>query len=213
MTSTATEGGTTDHNEVALATYIESQQAYVVANNLMQFAAEYLLLTQMGMNTRIKEFGQKGIDTIIKEMRQLHDREVVNPMMPNTIASEIRKRALGYLMFLKKKRNGDIKGRGCADGRPQRVYMSKSETSSPTVFTESIFIGSAMDAKEGRDVAHVDIPGAFLQTEASHNTIIKLQGVLVITLTKINPDWKKFMTYEGRNPQYTTEQRKLYTEQ
>ena len=27
--------------------------------------------------------------------------------------------ALGYLMFLKRKRNGKIKARGCTDGRPQ----------------------------------------------------------------------------------------------
>ena len=42
-----------------------------------------------------------------------------------------------------------------------------------------------MDALEGRDVAYADIPGAFLQTEASDDTIIKLQEVLVITLLKV----------------------------
>jgi hypothetical protein len=64
-------------------------------------------------------------------------------------------------MFLKMKSNGDIKARGCADGRPQRIYKSKEETSSPTAAVESIFITTAMAAKEGRDVASVDIPGAF----------------------------------------------------
>ena len=118
--------------------------------------------------------------------------------MPNEITHQIKSRSLGYLMFLKQKRTGEIKGRGCADGRPQRLYKTKLETSSPTVCTESVFIGAAMDAKEGRDIGHVDIPGAFLQTDASDDTIIKLQGVLVITLLKINPEWKKFVTYEGR---------------
>ena len=64
------------------------------------------------------------------------------------------------------------------------------ETSSPTAHTESISIGSTIDAKEGRDVAHVDIPGAFLQTEASDGTTIKLQGVLVTILVNINPKLK-----------------------
>jgi hypothetical protein len=36
-------------------------------------------------------------------------------------------------MFLKEKRCGTIKGRGCADGRPQRDYMTKDKTASPTV--------------------------------------------------------------------------------
>ena len=44
-----------------------------------------------------------------------------------------KKAALKYLMFLKQKRCGKIKGRGCADGRKQRVYKTKEETSSPTI--------------------------------------------------------------------------------
>ena len=55
-----------------------------------------------------------------------------------------------------------------------------------------------MDTKEGRDIAHIDILGAILQTSASDNTIIKLQGVLVLTLVKVNPKWKNYVTYEGK---------------
>ena len=52
---------------------------------------------------------------------------------------------------------------------------------------ESIFITSGMAAKEGRDIATVDIPGEFLQTVASDDTIIKLQGVIVKRITKNKP--------------------------
>ena len=86
---------------------------------------------------------------------------MVTPLKPQDIIPEILKIALGYLIFLEK-RNGDIKGRGCSDGRPLRVYKSKLETLSPTVCPESIFIVCAMNAKENRHVAHVDIPGEFL---------------------------------------------------
>ena len=47
-----------------------------------------------------------------------------------------------------------------------------------------------MDAEEGRDVAHMDIPGAFLQTSVSDGTIIKLQGALVTTLIKVDQEWE-----------------------
>jgi len=47
-------------------------------------------------------------------------------------------------------------------------------------------------------VVHVDILGAFIQTPASDVTIIKFQGVLVMTLLKVNPSWKKFVVYEGK---------------
>ena len=68
---------------------------------------------------------------------------------------------------------------------------------SPTATIESIFITSAMVAKEKRDVATVYIPGAFLQTNISDKTFIKLQGAIVESLLKISPDWKQYMMYEG----------------
>ena len=47
-----------------------------------------------------------------------------------------------------------------------------------------------MAAKEWRDMTNADIPGAFLQTKASDDTLIKLQGAIVMALLKINPEWK-----------------------
>ena len=87
-------------------------------------------------------------------------------------------------MFLIKKRNESIRGRGCADGHARRAYKSRLETSSHTVCTESIFIACVMNAKEKQDVTYVDIPGAFLRTPSSNGTTIKLQGVLVMSLIK-----------------------------
>ena len=149
------------------------------------------------MKKGVKIWGENGVMSIYKEMEQFHDRNVMNPLLPSEITDTIRERALGYLLFLKKKRNNDIKARGCADGRPQRVYKSKEETCSPTAATESVFITALLDAQEGRDVAHVDIPGAFLQTEASDDTSIKLEGAIVGIMLKINPEWKKYVVYEG----------------
>ena len=42
-----------------------------------------------------------------------------------TCHTKKEKKALRYLMFLKEKRDGTIKARGCADGRPQRIYTGK----------------------------------------------------------------------------------------
>eukprot|EP00957_Ditylum_brightwellii_P004401 334125-Ditylum_brightwellii.AAC.1 len=59
--------------------------------------------------------------------------------------------AFRYLMFLKEKRSGKVKGKGCADGRKQRVYKTKHETYAPTVSTEAMFITAIFDAMENRD--------------------------------------------------------------
>ena len=69
-------------------------------------------------------------------------------------------------MFLKLKSDEvTIKGRGCADGGEQRDWISKEDTSSPTVSTEGLMLLCMIDAMEGREVATADIPGTFLQTD------------------------------------------------
>jgi len=55
------------------------------------------------------------------------------PCSRNEMSYEERKNALRYLMFLKEKREGTIKARGCADGSLQRIYTNKEDMSSPTV--------------------------------------------------------------------------------
>jgi len=59
------------------------------------------------------------------------------------------KKVLRYLMFLKKKRDGSIKARGCADGRLQCEYPNKVYTSSPTVALQAMLLTCATDVKEG----------------------------------------------------------------
>ena len=171
---------------------------FTEVNAATQRTIKHLILTQVGMKKGIKLWGEEGVAANIKEMKQFHDKGVVEPLKPSDISDDIRKKALGYLMFFLKKRNGIIKGRGCADGRPQRVHKSKEETCSPTAVTESVFITALLDAQEGRDVAHVDTPGTFLQTEASDDTSIKLEGSIVRITTKINPEWKQYIVYEGK---------------
>jgi len=68
-------------------------------------------------------------------------------------------------MFLKEKRDGTIEARGCADGRPQRIYTNKKDTSSPTVCIEAMMHSCTIDAKENRNAIVSNIPGAFLHAD------------------------------------------------
>jgi hypothetical protein len=52
-----------------------------------------------------------------------------------------------------------------AGGNLQRGHVTKEESSSLTVSTESVLLTSIVDAHEGRDVAIIDIPNAFIQTQ------------------------------------------------
>lgn len=148
------------------------------------------LLTQHSVSKGLQIFGEDGAVAVKKELKQLHDLKVIKPVKSKDLTRDQKLQALHYLMFLKKKRCGRIKGRGCADGRKQRAYMSKDETSSPTVSTESLFLSCIIDADENRDVATVDIPGAFLQADLPEDDIVflRIDGPMVDMLIEIDPD-------------------------
>jgi hypothetical protein len=60
-------------------------------------------------------------------------------------------------MFLKEKQDGSLKGRTVAEGNKQGDYISKEDASLPTITTEAVLLLCIINAKEGRDVAVIDI--------------------------------------------------------
>ena len=143
---------------------------------------------QMSMRKGLKVFGEPGYAAVKKEMQQLHDRKVMQPVNRKDLSPSQKKEALGYLMFLKKKRCGAIKGRGCADGRKQRAYITKEESTSPTVSTEAVFLTAIVDAWENRKVAVLDVPGAFMQVEMDELVHVWFEGEMVDKLLEIDHD-------------------------
>ena len=118
--------------------------------NMMQtyFEIEASLSTpQYGFRRGLELFGDEGYQAALKELDEnLVGRGCIEVLPETDVTWEIRQIALGYLMFLKRKRNGNMKGRGCADGRPQRAYISKEESSSPTVSIYALFGSCVIDA-------------------------------------------------------------------
>jgi len=88
-------------------------------------------MTQMKVREGLKEFGEKGNKSLIKELNQLHRQQALLPIQREDTLHEEKKRALWYLMFLKEKRDSSIKARGCTDSTLQWEYTTKSDTSSP----------------------------------------------------------------------------------
>ena len=168
--------------------------------------AEYLFLTeQMGWRKGLKVLGEKGEIAIEKELKQIHDMDGFQPKHWYELTKEERCQALKYLMYLKEKRDGKIKGRGCADGRSQRLYTPKIETSSPTASLAGIMLTCMIDTYEGRDVATVDIPGAFLQTRmlASEKDVhVILDGRMAELLAKIDPKTYQEYVHQRRGQAY-----------
>ena len=175
---------------------------------------ESIAMTQHSVRKGLRIFGEAGVDAVLKELTQLYDREVIRPRSKDEMTDEEREAALQYLMFLKQKRDGTVKGRGCADGRKQRPYTTKEEASSPTVATESVMLSCTIDAKEERDVGVVDLPAAFMQVgmEGERTVHMKLEGKMAELMVRIDPKmYRKYIQMEnGRMVLYVELEKALY---
>ena len=109
------------------------------------------------------------------------------------MTAAIKDKALHYLMFLKRKRSGVVKGRGVADGQNQKSYVTKEELSSPTVSLNALMATCIMNVMKGRKINTIDIPGAFLQElwQKGNDCYAKFEGIMVEIICRINKSYKK----------------------
>ena len=123
------------------------------------------IMTQLSLKAGMKKWGEHGCKAAYAEMKQLHFWNTFKPKHYHQLSHLQRQMILESHMFLKEKRNGDIKGCTVAGGNKQHDYISKEDASSHTVATESVLCTCIIDAEEGRDVMVIDIPNAFIQTK------------------------------------------------
>ena len=161
----------------------------------------HTVLTQYTLKKGLQVFGPPGVEAVYKELQQLHERKVGEPRHASMLSPIQKKNALVYLMFLKQKRKGQIRGRGCADRRKQHLHTPKDDASSPMVATESVLLSCVIDAKERRNVATVDIPGAFMQGDQDETVHMRLEGTLAELLTKCDPNlYHQYVVTENKKP-------------
>jgi hypothetical protein len=67
-------------------------------------------MTQHSMKRGLKEFGDAGVEAVLKELQQLHDRKVLEPKNANHLTNDERRAALQYLMSSRRSATGLSKG-------------------------------------------------------------------------------------------------------
>ena len=169
---------------------------------------------QMNVKQGIKQFGDDGKASALKEIKNLTGNECFGEIDYETLTQTQKDKALPILMFMIMKRNGDIKSRAVANGSLQRVYTNKDDCSSPTPDYYAFKYVIAVIAKEGRDCATVDLPGFFLQTEQEENSdlLLKLTGQVTTLLIESDEDkWRKHLRQEnGKDVLYVKCDKAIY---
>ncbi|KAG7347353.1 reverse transcriptase RNA-dependent DNA polymerase [Nitzschia inconspicua] len=155
------------------------------------------MMTQMTASAGIKKHGQAAVDALFREFAQLDDKTVFEVLDSRTLTREQRRAALRAVNLIKEKRDGSIKGRSCADGRPQKALYPKEATTSPTISIDALLVSLMIDAKEQRDVAMADVEGAFLHAWMDDFVLMKITGQSVDIMCSVNPAYAKFVVMEN----------------
>ena len=145
---------------------------------------------------------------MVKELKQLDNgsmkgKHVVVPTDPSKLTKSERWASVDAVNLIKQKRNGDIKGKTCANDKKQRIYVKVEEvTYSPSVTLVSILTTLTIDAHDGRDVAIVDVPGAYLHTDMPQTegktVLLKFKGDFVDIICIVNKEFTPQVIYEGK---------------
>jgi len=75
------------------------------------YYGSHVICTQYHIKKGLKVFGKRGEEAVATELRQLHVRDELDPRTPSKLSTQEHASALAYLMFLKEKRTGKVKGR------------------------------------------------------------------------------------------------------
>ncbi len=191
--------GDSKHGTMLLALGETDQEVVPLQEDQIEEHIMGVVMTQYMIGPGLARFKKRGEEAVTAELGKLHNMQTFVPMHREELSDEEHKKAVGSLMFLKEKRDHSIRGRMVADGRKQRETAIKGEAASPKVCVESIFITAAIEAHEGRDVATVDLPSAYLHAENDETLHMRLQGRLAELMGRVEPAlYRKYISKNSK---------------
>ena len=161
-----------------------------------------------GLNYNIRQgierTGDDAVKSVAEEVIKLHDRDTFDGIHMSDLTSEQKKGVLPSKTFLKEKflSSGEYertRSRLVGGGHRQDKEIYENNHS-PTVATQSVFMIAAIAAGEGKAVATVDFPSAFLNCELPDDyppIYMKLGAFESMVLAKYDPSMAPFLRKDG----------------
>ena len=84
-----------------------------------------IMFTQISAKQGVKHFKEQAVASIVKEYKKLRYMNTFVRVCSEYLTQKQKRDALRANTLIKEKRSGKNKGRACADGRPQRSYITK----------------------------------------------------------------------------------------
>jgi len=148
----------------------------------------------------IDKLGIIGKRSVAKEVKQLLERKSWYGVHLSNIPEAERKRIIPCKMFVKEKFTASgafdkIKSRLVAGGHRQDARLYKDKASAPTVSTCCVFAIATLAHVEGRAVATVDVPGAYLNACMPDDTRVRmrLNSFLTDVVVQLDPSYSDYV--------------------
>jgi hypothetical protein len=158
----------------------------------------------MTVRQAIDKLGTDAIKSIVAEMMSLNSIGTFEGVDVSSMSREQLRLVITSKLFLKEKYSAEglfekLKARLVAGGHLQdrEIY---DNARSPTASTTSLFMVAAIAASEGRAVATIDFPSAFLNSEMPTDgpqVLMKLNKFETMVLCSIDKKYNKFVRDDG----------------
>lgn len=158
------------------------------------------LILNVSVKQAMEQYREPAFKAILKELKQMRDKGVFEPVYKERLSNLQLKKIIRSFMFLKEKFRADgsfdkLKARLVAGGHMQ--VESFVNPSSPTASLTAVLMVAAIAAKEEREVATMDIPGAYLNATMSEEVLMTLEPLMTSLLVAIAPEFKTYVDEKG----------------
>jgi hypothetical protein len=200
--------------------YYNSNECIDTTDNIEQYSSafnhvwsddpffDYVL--NISVKNAIQKFGKEiAFESITKELEQLHGSKSLRPTWQGVhyknLSEKEKRSIIRSHMFLKEKyfqtgKFEKLKARLVGGGHMQdKSLYNEYETASPTVSTTSVFLLATIAATERRQVATIDIPGAYLHAQLDPQSPpihMSLDKIMTEALCHIDPTFKQFVRHD-----------------
>ena len=184
-------------NDAALTSVLK---AYVPTNN-RGGSSEHVM--NISVKEALRSRGAEAERVILKELSQMIDKKVWTPIRMGVLTSTEKRGIIHSQMFLKEKHLPTgvfekLKARLVAGGNQQDKDLC-DDLSSPTVSTSAVMTVFAIAAHEKRNVAVIDIGGAFLNAnmDTGITVYMRLDRTMSSMVCKIDKTYGEYMDDKG----------------
>ena len=188
-----------ENNEDTDITFVETFMTHVVKHSDTLLADVLNISVKKALVTH----GQSAEESMMKEIRQLWEKDAWVPIRKGDIPELDRNRVIRSFMFLKEKYTAEglidkLKSRLVANGKQQDRQLYET-LASPTAALMSLFTVAGIAAHENRKTATVDIGGAFLHAspKEANPIYVVLDKVMSKIMIDIDPTYTKYANNNG----------------